>query len=299
VKKKLALGFAIVLLVLAAAVGAFFFLLFHRTEGQYFDSNGVRIHYTVEGSGEPVVLIHGVAANADLNWRRPGVIRNLARNFQVIAMDCRGHGLSGKPEDPAQYGMEMVEDVPRLLDHLGIEKAHIAGYSMGGFLVLKLMTVHPERIRSAAICAAGWKDPDNPGEIPDPYSTPEPPQAESAAVLPLPQLAKRTDESLPLVHSIRSWVGDQIMDSTVKKAIKKSWTEWLVTKEQLKANTVPAICLIGTDDGLLQLAEDMKQYMANLEFVLLPGANHLNTPLKSEFKKRLHEFFLAHRQGQG
>jgi len=98
---------------------------------QTFDSNGVSIQYTVEGQGEPVVLIHGLHASTDINWRAPGIIKALAENYQVIAMDVRGHGHSGKPEQEEAYGMEMVEDVIRLLDHLKIKKAHVVGYSMG------------------------------------------------------------------------------------------------------------------------------------------------------------------------
>jgi alpha-beta hydrolase superfamily lysophospholipase len=96
---------------------------------QTFDSKGVAIQYTVEGSGEPVVLIHGLYANANLNWRAPGIIRMLATNHQVIAMDVRGHAGSGKPETADAYGVEMAEDIIRLLDHLKIEKAHIIGDS--------------------------------------------------------------------------------------------------------------------------------------------------------------------------
>lgn len=78
-KKKLLLGCGFSLFLIIAVIGAFLFLLFHRAAGQYFDSNGVRLHYTVEGNGEPVILVHGLAANADLNWRYPGIIRLLAK----------------------------------------------------------------------------------------------------------------------------------------------------------------------------------------------------------------------------
>src|SRR5438552_13310574 len=106
----------------------------------YFDSNGVRIRYVVAGSGEPVVLIHGWSADAEM-WQP--LMADLSRDYQVIALDCRGHGKSGKPHDPAKYGIEMTRDVVRLLDHLGIEKAHIAGYSMGGSIAIKLLSEHP------------------------------------------------------------------------------------------------------------------------------------------------------------
>src|SRR5438477_11822838 len=107
---------------------------------QYFDSNGVRIRYVVAGAGEPVVLIHGWSADAGM-WQP--LMDDLSRDHQVIALNCRGHGKSGKPHNPARYGMEMTGDVTRLLDHLGIKRAHIAGYSMGGSIVIKLLSEHP------------------------------------------------------------------------------------------------------------------------------------------------------------
>jgi pimeloyl-ACP methyl ester carboxylesterase len=123
---------------------------------QSFESNGVSIQYTVEGNGPPVVLIHGLHANADINWRLPGVIKALTPKYQVIAMDVRGHGHSAKPEQEGAYGVEMVEDVVRLLDHLKIKKAHVVGYSMGGMITMKLMTRHPDRIESAILGGMGW-----------------------------------------------------------------------------------------------------------------------------------------------
>src|SRR6266446_970237 len=114
-------------------------------EDKFFDSNGVKIRYTVEGKGEPVLLIHGFTANIEIQWTIPGITRALAKKYQVIAFDNRGHGKSGKPHDAEKYGMEMVEDAVRLLDHLKIKKAHVVGYSMGGMIALKLAVVHSDR----------------------------------------------------------------------------------------------------------------------------------------------------------
>ena len=75
-----------------------------RAEDFYFDSDGVKIHYIIEGEGEPVLLIHGFAAKLQVQWGMPGVIKDLAEDYQVIAIDNRGHGRSGKPHDPAKYG---------------------------------------------------------------------------------------------------------------------------------------------------------------------------------------------------
>lgn len=121
-----------------------------------FDSAGVPIHYLIKGRGEPVILIHGLLADAQWNWNWPGIISELAKTRRVIALDCRGHGESGKPVGDDQYGIKMVDDVVRLLDHLKIPKADIVGYSMGGMITMKLMELHPDRVRSAVIGGMGW-----------------------------------------------------------------------------------------------------------------------------------------------
>ncbi|MBI3838057.1 MAG: alpha/beta fold hydrolase, partial [Planctomycetia bacterium] len=84
----------------------------------FFDSNGVKIHYIVEGQGESVVLIHGFTASIQPQWGLPGIIKALSKDYQVIALDNRGHGRSDKPHDPKQYGAEMINDVIRLMDHV-------------------------------------------------------------------------------------------------------------------------------------------------------------------------------------
>src|SRR5262252_6286038 len=100
-----------------------------QASDHFFNSNGVRIHYTVAGAGNPVILIHPFAQSAEI-WAP--LVTDLAKNFQVIAMDCRGHGKSDKPHDPKQYGINMITDVVNLLDELKIPRAHVVGYSMGG-----------------------------------------------------------------------------------------------------------------------------------------------------------------------
>jgi pimeloyl-ACP methyl ester carboxylesterase len=125
-------------------------------ESQFFDAKGVKIHFLIEGTGEPVVLIHGLDSSARINWQMPGTIDALARDHQVIAVDLPGYGESDKPADPAAYGEQWVDDVILLLDRLNIRKAHIVGYSMGGMVALKLIAEHPERVISGTLGGAGW-----------------------------------------------------------------------------------------------------------------------------------------------
>ena len=126
-----------------------------RAEDHFFDSNGVRIHYIVVGRGEPVLLIHGFSVDIGRNWATPGIIKALLRDYQVIALDNRGHAQSDKPHDPKKYGVEMTEDAVRLLDHLKIDKAHVVGYSMGARITAELLARHPDRLLTATLGGFG------------------------------------------------------------------------------------------------------------------------------------------------
>jgi pimeloyl-ACP methyl ester carboxylesterase len=101
------------------------------------------------------VLVHGFAGEAN-NWVRSGVLPALAKRHRVIAIDCRGHGLSEKPH-AAVYGREMGQDVVRLLDALGVAKAHVVGYSMGAQLVAQLVTSNPQRFLTAVLGGASGR----------------------------------------------------------------------------------------------------------------------------------------------
>ena len=118
--------------------------------------DGVRISYASEGSGDPVVLIHGLHASTDLNWRKPGIIKELVQKHRVISLDLPGHGESEKSESKDAYGLQMVHDVARILEQLKVQKAHIVGYSLGGMVALKFAAVHSDMTLSVTLCGMGW-----------------------------------------------------------------------------------------------------------------------------------------------
>jgi pimeloyl-ACP methyl ester carboxylesterase len=127
------------------------------TAMQRFVHEGVEIAFLDEGEGEPIVLVHGFASNAAVNWVYPGWITTLTRaNRRVIAPDLRGHGGSTKLYDPAAYhSATMAEDVRALLDHLGLGIVDVMGYSMGARVAAFLALAHPGRLRAAVFGGLG------------------------------------------------------------------------------------------------------------------------------------------------
>lgn len=126
---------------------------------ELFQSDDVRIAYRVDGPGEgdPIVLVHGFASNSAANWVDTGWVRALtAAGRQVIALDNRGHGQSDKPHKAKAYStVLMAEDVRGLMDHLGVERADVMGYSMGARITAFLSAAYPDRVRSAVLAGVG------------------------------------------------------------------------------------------------------------------------------------------------
>jgi pimeloyl-ACP methyl ester carboxylesterase len=124
---------------------------------RFFRSDGVRIAYDDVGQGTPIVLLHGFSANRRLNWRLPGWYETLnAAGYRVIAFDARGHGQSDKPADVEAYRPEGIAgDAIRLMDHLGLRKATLFGYSMGGRNAAWLLARHRGRFDGVVIGGAG------------------------------------------------------------------------------------------------------------------------------------------------
>jgi pimeloyl-ACP methyl ester carboxylesterase len=264
-----------------------------QAEDRFFDSNGVKIHCTDEGKGEPVLLIHGFSVNAQMNWDSPGIIHALAQDYRVIALDNRGHGKSDKPHDPKQYGQQMVEDAVRLLDHRKIQKAHVVGYSMGGMITAKLLATHPDRLLSATLGGHGGmregadstlldqlaKDLDEGKGI-----------GRLMTALTPPGRAKMSEEQLGKFNKIWSLGNDQ----KALAAVVRSFKELAVPDEKLKSCTVPTLALIGSMDPLKKGVDDLPERLPGVKVVVIEGADHMTAVQYPLFISALKEFLASH-----
>jgi pimeloyl-ACP methyl ester carboxylesterase len=262
-------------------------------ESQFFDSGGVKIHYTVEGQGEPVLLIHGFGVGLQQNWVVPGVTKALASSYRVIAFDNRGHGKSEKPHDPEKYGVQMVEDAVRLLDHLGIDKAHVVGYSMGAAIASKLLATHPERILTATLGgAAGVREGDNIQFFDDLGDSLEQGKGIGPLIAALtpPGRARPTDEQIKTINVTFALLNDTKALGAVMHGMKAL----AVADAAQKANQIPTLALIGSLDPLKKGIDALKGRLAHLDVVVVEGANHMDAPANPAFIQGLTEFLAKH-----
>lgn len=276
----------------AFAVGLF--LPAARAEDTFFDSKGIKIHYQVEGAGEPVLLIHGFTANIQMQWALPGIIKALAKDYQVIALDNRGHGRSGKPHDADKYGTEMVEDAVRLLDHLKVPKAHIVGYSMGAFITLKFLTTHPDRCLTATLGGAGRSKRDDLRFLDELGDSLEQGKGFGPLIRKLapPGKPQPTEQDIKGIDQFLSAVNDLKALAAVVRGMKRL----AVAEDVLKTNRVPVLALVGELDPLKVGVDDLQGLLANLQTVVIEKADHMDAFTKPAFINSLKDFLARHRQ---
>ena len=121
----------------------------------YQTVNGIKIYYEEKGTGEPLLLINGLAFPMDLWFAQ---IEELSKDFRVIALDNRGIGRSDKPDDVYSMSL-MASDAVGLLRSLGIQKANVAGLSMGGFISQEIALSCPEMVNRLILVATGMGGP--------------------------------------------------------------------------------------------------------------------------------------------
>tara|TARA_B100000902_G_C27273165_1_gene897402 strand:- start:548 stop:1306 length:759 start_codon:yes stop_codon:yes gene_type:complete len=112
----------------------------------------MKLNYKEFGSGDPLIILHGLMGMLD-NWQAPA--RLLENDFRVIIVDLRNHGHS--PNDPIHTYEAMVNDVVELLDDLQQSSSHFLGHSMGGKVVMKLAQLYPEKVQKLVIADIGPK----------------------------------------------------------------------------------------------------------------------------------------------
>jgi pimeloyl-ACP methyl ester carboxylesterase len=129
--------------------------------GRYADVNGIKLYYEVHGTGRPLVLLHGGLMMGEMFGP---VIPLLAQGHQVITVDLQGHGRTADIERPIDVGL-MADDIAALIDHLGLERPDLVGYSLGGGVALQVGVKYPAKIRRLVIVSANIRRDAIPAEM--------------------------------------------------------------------------------------------------------------------------------------
>jgi pimeloyl-ACP methyl ester carboxylesterase len=231
---------------------------------QSFDSDGVPIAFVDEGEGLPVLLIHGFASNRRVNWVSTSWVRDLtAAGRRVLTFDNRGHGESGKPHESAAYHAALLaRDAERLLDHVGIERADVVGYSMGARISAFLALESPERVRRAVLSGIGE------GLVKPRGPTPE---AIAAALL----AASPDDIPDERARAFRTFADQTGSDREALAACILGCRQML-TPEELAGISQPVLVAAGAED---EVAGDPQMLAA-----LIPGAEVFSVPSRDHMK---------------
>jgi pimeloyl-ACP methyl ester carboxylesterase len=246
----------------------------------YFDSEGVRIHYQDVGAGEAVVLVHGFASTAAHNWGGTGWMATLSERYRVIALDVRGHGLSDKPHAREAYGYaSMGADVTRLMDHLGIERAILIGYSMGASIAIELMLSHPERFRAIVLGGIayddGLEDKADRDAIAEAYRADDPATIKS----PVAKAYRRFAESMP--NDLKALAA--LMDADRSP----------FDPARLAAVRLPVLIVVGANDNAIGDPKPLAKMIPGARLVMLEGRDHMTAPSDPRFKEVVIEFLEA------
>jgi pimeloyl-ACP methyl ester carboxylesterase len=263
----------VVLLAGASVVAA------QEIEPRFFNSGGVEIAYVDEGTGPPVLLLHGFTGSYERHWRATGVMEALRQaGYRVVAMDARGHGRSGKPHEPGRYGMAMVDDAIRLLDHLAIPRAHVVGYSMGGAIANQLLVRHPARVRTVALVGAGWEGEDLSGLHDQLFQLAVAFASGDAGALVRAVLG--VGDGQPADAEIIA-LGKALFERNDPQALAAAARQlpllYDLPGEKLRKAAVPVLAIVGQHDRAVVAARRMAEVVPRMEVMEIPGATHASS----------------------
>ena len=129
--------------------------------GEYADVNGINLYYETHGAGRPLVLLHGGLGSGEMFGP---IIPTLAQNHQVIVPDLQGHGRTADIDRPIDIWL-MADDIAALIDHLGLDKPDLVGYSLGGGVAFFVASKYPAKVGKLVMAAANIRRDAIPAEM--------------------------------------------------------------------------------------------------------------------------------------
>jgi pimeloyl-ACP methyl ester carboxylesterase len=224
-------------------------------------SSDIRV---AEGAGPPLVLQHGFTWSIEI-WRACGYAAPLGRDYRLILIDARGHGLSDKPHDEASYALDRpVADVTSVLDVMGVERAHYWGYSMGGWIGFGMAKLAPARVDRLVIGGA------------HPYASP----GDGAFYDWIKDGMTHGRDAM--IMRLEEMAGLPISDAGAKDIREADLEAWLFMAGQTRENmedmlggmAMPCCIYAGEADDRFTIVKLASTRIPDARFFSLPGVNH-------------------------
>lgn len=227
----------------------------------------VTLRYRVIGEGQPIVLLHGYTDSLEM-WR--GTADSLAQVHRVIVPDLRGFGRSTRFSDAESYAPEIVDDVARLLDHLGYAQAHVVGYSMGAMVASQLAVRHPDRLTTLTL-VGGPLFPDS-----------------AASARMFEPIAERTERGEG-VRALMRWMFPTWSDSAISQldrdilashdvgslvASVRAFPTLAIPSSTPVKGRFETLAIVGTADPLLEFSRAFIRWWPAARLMEIPAADH-------------------------
>jgi pimeloyl-ACP methyl ester carboxylesterase len=243
-------------------------------------ADGVDIAYQVAGKGPAVLLIHGFASSARINWVDTGWVRTLAdAGYMAVAFDNRGHGASSKLYDPASYRIaSMASDALRLIDHLELSRVAAMGYSMGARIAARLAIDHERALRGLVLSGLAANLVRG---LPDTERIAYGLESETPAAIEDPEVRK-----------FRAFAEQSKGDLRALAACMRGNRD-MIALEDLGGIDVPTLVVAGENDPTAGPVAPLVAAIPGARGVTLPGRNHMSAVGDKGHKVAVLEFLAS------
>lgn len=251
-----------------------------------FEHGGIGLAYDdvrpAGGEAGTILLIHGFAASRDETWRRLGWFAAFERkSWRAIAPDLRGHGQSDKPHVASAYARaEMADDIVALLDHLGVGRADVLGYSMGAHLALALALNHPDRLHRLVLGGVGGRVIDGGGPLAQSRMT----MAEAMRIDDPEAIPEKT------LKGFRKFADQEGADRLALAACSEGGGR-AVTAADFASIRTPTLIVAGALDDIAGDPQRLADAFPEARSVTLPGCDHFSATPHALFKASVFDFF--------
>ena len=238
-------------------------------ESGYADVNGLHMYYETYGAGTPLVLLHGGMLSIDLNFA--GLIPTLAKSHRVIGVEMQGHGRTADIDRPITPAA-LASDIVGLLDHLGIDRAHVLGHSMGGAVTMELAISYPDRVLSVVPISVSVRVDGMHPDLSDPS------KFATSPIMPTQQdfmeFKAEYERLSPHPEHFQEFMGTL----SASNADLKGWSD-----EQLAGITAPVLLVQGDRDFTLnEHGALMQQLIPGSQLAILPNTTHMQVTRRAD-----------------